>query len=1007
VRERLDALPLVGRQAELLRLDEALDRARECHGSSWLIVGASGVGKTRLLHRLEGLAVGRGFTVQWSHGMRSTATPLFLFLQLLRANHVTAHEWELDPNARRSNAETAARVGLRASRTTNASTRVRKAVDIEWSTPRGHTLHSVDTTILGLVQRLEELSREQPLLLILDDLQWADAESFRALRLISQSIRTLRVMVVAALRNDQFFGWDVSDPRRAELLDGRRAGSIDWLELGPLGTSEGVSLAASVLGPEGPPAEFRERLGDLVSRCGGNPYFIIESAQSAVETGQFVRNRRGWILGSRSRESSEDDLLPAPIPEPIRILLVERFRGLRPEDQRPLIVAARLGMSFEIDAVCAALDEPRSLLTRRLEHLAAQGWPIHRSGHGPGQFEFDHSFLRESVADAVEFPVAPVVMRRAADWLSVNRPEDTLTRARLLLESGSESEAFGVVQRTIVRAISQRATRQVLRLLDWLIQETSIGPRTFRLFVRAGASLRNSLDYEGYPAVAERLLRLNPPELIRWQARFWLIESDARRHLLGTKGEPKGLLEEIARSHRRVPAAFRAQLEILLAVRRMWEETPSLALVHAARTFERLPPRTPSTEKLRLCNTAATCAIIAEKERPAQHWLTIGRNIVMAHHLQDTPASLLLDQIEALFARTGGNTAKARKLYESLIARTRAMEVPFFEAQALIGQAACDIDAFEFDRARGPLVEALSISTRLDIAPVTGPALVDLGWVEFQNGNRESGRRLIERAVRVMERLGYFGGYNLARLGLAFIRTDEGDLEGARRDLSISRQSARLDPLHWKIVWHQARARLEYRAGKLGPARSELQRALSTARQLWNPYSAISILQELASLEEEMGRRERATSLRRELARIARRHRLDPNRDWRGSGYPNANQQMGSQLPKSPPLLPSRAIAQELTMADRILVYLLYQNRRGSGTDPLRQFGPGETESTLATGMGIVRARFARTLRRLETRGWLVRTQRHASGGRRVVFVYSLTPDGRIRAEALSRSHHQ
>jgi len=1006
LRERLDALPVVGRRVELSRLSEALGRAGEGRGSSWMIFGSSGMGKTRLLHRVSELAARRGFSVHWSHGLRASSTPLFLFLQLLQSQGVSDGAGPAG-DSRGSRAEEIRFLE-------DARRRGMPGTGVPFPSKSGvrprtfgrARAYSVDTEILDLVRELEERSREQPLLLILDDLQWAEPESFRALRLISRMIRTLRVMVIAALRDDQFFEWETNDPRRVELLDARRSGAIDWLELGPLGGTEGVSLAARVLGEDGPRLAVREGLRELVDRCGGNPYFIIESVLTAVDTGRFVRTRRGWLIPETSAEAGRKvESLPSPVPEPIRSVLVERFRALSEQNQRPLIVAARMGMSFDTDALAAALREPKTVLLHRFEHLASVGWPIHRSDPTPGQFEFDHSFLRESVADPAEFPVAQDVIYRAAAWYVAHRPEETLTQAGLLLESGHEGEAFAVVEEAIARAIPRHAARQVLALLDWVARELPVEARTFRLFLDAGASLRALLDYETYPAIAERLLRLNPPEMFRWQARIWLLEAAARRDVLGTTREVSELREEISRSHRDVPAALRAEIDVLTAIQHVWADPPSRALAYAARTLTRMKSGTSPLDLLRLSNAAVTCAVNNEMATTARHWLEVGQKALKSRDLRDSPASLLLGLSEAYVARAEGDTARSRKLCEALIDRCRKLRSPVMEAQALNGLASNEMDILDWERARGPLATAMSIATRLDMRPLLTQTLVNLGWIEFQEGQLDFARGHLSRAGKLMESMVFYRGHNIGRLTAAFVRAAAGDLEGARRDLSTTRPSVRTDPMHWRITWYQARARVEYHAGRWRNARSELRRALTSSRAVRTPYSQLSTLQELAALEAERGSRRRQLAWEREAVRFARRHGLDPHRDWKGAGYPNSVQTGKRPRFSEAPSGSSTEVPPERTMSDRVLLYFAPGIRGARGAGRMRSSAAGETESSIAQGLGVPRARFARALRRLEEKGWLLRTRSRAAGGRRTVFLYTLTPAGRTRANELAKLH--
>ena len=328
-REPWWTLPFIGRREELKRLYDGLVRADAGNGSSWLVIGAPGVGKTRLLRRLADLGEARGFSVRWSQGLRSLSTPLFPFLQLLgtpatpedgavgHSTLETIHGSRFTASLRGLPSGGIARVTMETGQGTLRGSHRN----------HGQTTHAVDLTILELLRNLERQSQDQPLLLVLDDLQWAYPESFRAFKLISNAARTLRIVVIGVLRDDLWAQWETSDPRTSELLDARRSGAIEWLDLRPLSPDDSSRLVLSVLGESRLKSVRQGEIMGLASRCGGNPYFIIESVRTAVEGGYLVRTRHGWSSPVPTGPAAEGPSPTMPVPSPFDVCWPSGFEG--------------------------------------------------------------------------------------------------------------------------------------------------------------------------------------------------------------------------------------------------------------------------------------------------------------------------------------------------------------------------------------------------------------------------------------------------------------------------------------------------------------------------------------------------------------------------------------------------------------------------------------------------------------------------------------------------------
>jgi predicted ATPase/DNA-binding SARP family transcriptional activator len=344
---RLDA-PLVDRVEELDQLREGLARAvREGEPVLATVLGEAGIGKTRLAHELAARAateatVLTGRCLPYGDGI--TLWPLRELLAQAGAPHGTREELEalLDGEAdgARIAEWLAGALGLGGPGTLAAP-------EIFWATRR----------------LLETLARRRPLVVILEDLHWAEPTFLDLAEAVAGQARQGLQMLCLA---------------RPELLERRPAWAAGVaatirVELGPL-PEDAADALLNVLA--GTPPEARERLLEVAA---GNPLFLEQLAAS---------------LGEQPWGESELEL-----PATIQALLAARLELLGPGERAVLWQAAVVGRDFTRDAVAELLpQEARGPLGRHLRALAAKGL-IEASPSRPdaqGDFTFRHLLVQQA-----------------------------------------------------------------------------------------------------------------------------------------------------------------------------------------------------------------------------------------------------------------------------------------------------------------------------------------------------------------------------------------------------------------------------------------------------------------------------------------------------------------------------------------------------------------------------------------------------------------------------------
>ncbi|WP_186308638.1 ATP-binding protein [Paraburkholderia sp. BCC1885] len=242
---------------------------------------------------------------------------------------------------------------------------------------------------------LQTLAEERPLLIVLDDLHWADFSTIDMLAVLAQRDEPLRLMLVAMYRNDDAARTQhpVSKLRHTLLL----RGGCEVIELAPLKPDAiGAWLMhGASLNP------LDEELADLIAeRCGGNPLFMQAILEHLHERGLVEQTPNGWQ--QRATAAQLREALPRTIAQVIEM----RIQRLAPSTQRALEAASVVGLTFSAlttaEAAAMSLEAFEELceeLTRRGQFIRRAGvWSL-PDGTSAQSFQFTHTLVRSVFYD--------------------------------------------------------------------------------------------------------------------------------------------------------------------------------------------------------------------------------------------------------------------------------------------------------------------------------------------------------------------------------------------------------------------------------------------------------------------------------------------------------------------------------------------------------------------------------------------------------------------------------
>jgi tetratricopeptide (TPR) repeat protein len=214
-------------------------------------------------------------------------------------------------------------------------------------------------------------SQVQPLLLLLEDLHWIDAETQTFLDALVGSLPTTRVLLLVNYRPDYQHTW------------GSKTYYLQ-LRIDPLPPANAEELLQALLG-EDRTLEPLKRV--LVERTEGNPFFLEESVQSLVET-QVLVGQRGAYRMTRAPEQWQ-------VPPTAQAVLAARIDRLSPGEKRLLQTAAVIGKDVPFALLQAIADEPEDSLRRELTRLQAAEFLYETSLFPDLEYTFKHALTHE------------------------------------------------------------------------------------------------------------------------------------------------------------------------------------------------------------------------------------------------------------------------------------------------------------------------------------------------------------------------------------------------------------------------------------------------------------------------------------------------------------------------------------------------------------------------------------------------------------------------------------
>jgi class 3 adenylate cyclase/tetratricopeptide (TPR) repeat protein len=512
--------PVVGRAQELEVIAQQLAAAPSAGLRAVVLEGEAGIGKTRMLDAAAGLATDGDppFWVLEVTADEELRGPFLLFRSLLTSPAMATIAREamaMEPLDKAQEAISGRSAGL------------------EGLSPQEQMLRKFDEVAATLLA----LTRERPLLLMLDDLQWADDDSIQLVRYLVRTMGSAPMLLLVSLRP---YSDSASGGAQKLIADLDRMRVTQVLRLQRLSPRQSEELLENLLGG----AVDAATVDSLHARSEGVPFFIEELARAYREAEALQLIDDTWTMTKLSG--------PA-VPSSIQTLVERRLAQLTPDCRSNLADAGILGRRFrlaDMGQVMARVDKetmPDWQVAEHLQNAVDLGLLIEERPGSSYDFSFSHDQIRASLLSSTPRQRKRAVHAALAQILDEQGGTETLSMlAHHAIEAGDQDLAVSAGIRAARAALEMSAPEEAVRLIDSTLTAASDPERRIEMLrIKDDALAVLERDVERMANLAEMTALAAAATTPALDAEVKLRKASAAR-----AGEDFDLATELARSVR-------------------------------------------------------------------------------------------------------------------------------------------------------------------------------------------------------------------------------------------------------------------------------------------------------------------------------------------------------------------------------------------------------------------------------------------------------------------------
>lgn len=734
----------VGRQHEIATLLHVAEKARAGIGQVALIVGEPGLGKSRLLHELFQRKEFRPDTwrlIEAAAAAFDVDTPFSLMGRLLR-------NW-LQVDARLSIGETAARLEAEV-----------KGLDpgLDWTLPALHVLLGLPSdaawnALDAAVRRrqvidavdsvLNALSTAQPLVMLVEDLHWADSDSAAILDALIGRLGKRPVMICVTTRPEGTPSWMARS-------------ACQLLRLAALDETAAIDMAQALLGDDASLVELKDL---LLERTAGTPLFLEEAVAALTESGALIGARGATRLAQR-----QDELR---VPPTVQAVLGERIDRLAPPLKLLLQVAAVLGDNVRIDVLRPLMELPPELLDARLDALQEAELLFESAPPPQRQFSFKHCLTRDVAYASLLVAQRRKLHRRALKIMLKlrQRGDDMFERlAHHAVHAERWSLAAKFLRQAGDKSVRLSAYREAIRSYELALQMLEHVPSR-----NAASQLSVVIS-----------LRLRPPlgAVAAFTQAFRHLEVAER--IVEARGDIRQLISITI--HKSYILSSQGQIQAAMATANRArsladQQDDSLLQLEARLAFGQA------------CAFSGDIAGVIETVTPLRHRLTTELRHERLGQTGLRSVWCLMHLADALTLR--GDLAEAREITREAITIAEEVQRPYDRAVSHLREGFIEIQAGNPHKAIAAFDRSRALAEGSDLGWVAAWARAGLGYAYVAGGHTEAGLHLLEAVKRQAIEAEFVAVEAMSTIYLADARRRCGQWREAAHEAELALAAAR------------------------------------------------------------------------------------------------------------------------------------------------------------------------------------------------------------------------
>jgi len=486
---------LIGREAELSALEDALLAALRGDGGVVIVGGEAGMGKTRLVAELSARAQRlRCVVMSGACSEAELSLPYLPFLEAI-GNRLTTENTD----------ELRQRLGAAADELAQLFPQLGRP-----SAPGGDATQAKLRMFEAILLLLRDAARDRALLLVLEDLQWTDPGTRELLDYMTRRLRSTNLLVLATYRMDEMHR---KHPLVPTIQGWRRSGQAQFIELQALPPAAVADMVCAIFEERQVSDEFRDFFHE---RSEGNPFVLEEMLRDAVDRGDIYPTDSGW---------DRKALTEMRIPRTVRAAILHRLERLRKEAVDVLSAAAVVGRAADVTTLIAVTGMDESAVYSALETCVTYQL-LEEDERTPGKYQFRHALTREAVYEDLIVPRRQQLHARVAEVLASRPDRAAVDMAHHLLAAGKYDDAVAMCVAAAESAMASRAYHDAAALLERAAPHVRDPAERGRLLCRAGDAYWNNTE----PGAARPLLEHGITDL---EAAGFAVEAAGHRLTLG------------------------------------------------------------------------------------------------------------------------------------------------------------------------------------------------------------------------------------------------------------------------------------------------------------------------------------------------------------------------------------------------------------------------------------------------------------------------------------------